>query len=60
MPITIRDVREHELDSVLALNNAAGDGAGDRAGIIACPAGAAAAHDFRGVAAAARGPMMRP
>lgn len=24
MPITIRDVREHELDSVLALNNAAG------------------------------------
>jgi predicted GNAT superfamily acetyltransferase len=25
MPITIRDVREHELDSVLALNNAAGD-----------------------------------
>jgi predicted GNAT superfamily acetyltransferase len=24
MPITIRDVREHELDSVIALNNAAG------------------------------------
>ncbi len=24
MPITLRDVREHELDSVLALNNAAG------------------------------------
>lgn len=26
MPITIRDVREHELDSVVALNNAAGPG----------------------------------
>lgn len=26
MPITIRDVREHELDSVLAMNNAAGPG----------------------------------
>ena len=26
MPIIVRDVREHELDSVLALNNAAGSG----------------------------------
>jgi predicted GNAT superfamily acetyltransferase len=26
MPLTIRDVREHDLDSVLALNNAAGPG----------------------------------